>query len=115
MRRRVGRDLVIIDGDSVDPHAGEFGLAGCTGGGLRQFAEQGRQCGLGISRIGVDRHRSHRLDLADKARLLRLLVELIRRVAARIDDDNHELADLALVDRAQHLGIVIGSDQRRAQ
>ena len=49
MRRRVGRDLVIVDGDSIDPHAGEFVSASSAGGGLRQLAEQRGQRRLGFA------------------------------------------------------------------
>ena len=115
LRRRVGRDLVIVNRDSIDPHSGEFGLANGAGSGLRHFAEQGGQCSFGIRRIGVDRHRRDRLDLADKARLLRLLVEFVRRVAGRVDDNNYQAADFAVIDCAENLCVVVGSDQGRTQ
>src|SRR5215472_4980701 len=77
MGRRVGRELVVIDSDTVNLHAAEFGLAARAGSRLRKLGQQRGQRNLRIRRIGVDRHRRHRLDLRDDTRLLRLLVELV--------------------------------------
>ena len=115
VRRRVRWDLVVIDGDPVDLHTAKLSRAAGSGGGLRQLAEQTGKRGLGIRRIGIDRRRSHRLNLADQTRLALLLVELVRRIRTGIDDHDDEAADLSLVDRAQDAGIVIRRDQRRAQ